>query len=73
MDELSAKKTKKKRGETAYDVLKHSLENVRDDDTVVVVSMRDNEVAFGYSWDSSMMALAMMEVAKQDILDFMRS
>lgn len=68
--DFSERKSSMERGASVKEILKENLEASHDYTSVLVVSLdKDGEINLGYSWDSSLQALGMLEVAKNYILN----
>ncbi|MEZ7594800.1 hypothetical protein [Streptococcus sp. 27098_8_76] len=70
--DFSEKKSSLERGASVKEILEENLEASHDYTSVLVVSLdkdEDGEINLGYSWDSSLQALGMLEVAKNYILN----
>ncbi|VLL14128.1 Uncharacterised protein [Streptococcus pneumoniae] len=64
------KKSSLERGASVKEILEENLETSHDYTSVLVVSLdKDGEINLGYSWDSSLQALGMLDVAKNYILN----
>lgn len=72
MDSLKEKRLLKERGVTPKSLLNVALDNVDDiEDIVVVVKYSDTSITTGYSYENSLPALGMLEIAKDEIKDSM--
>ena len=68
--DFSEKKSSLERGASVKEILEENLEACHNYTSVLVVSLdKDDEINLGYSWDSSLQALGMLEVAKNYILN----
>lgn len=68
--DFSEKKSSLERGASVKDILEQNLEASNNYTSVLVVSLdKDGEINLGYSWDSSLQALGMLDVAKNYILN----
>ena len=68
--DFSERKSSMERGASVKEILKENLEASHDYTSVLVVSLyKDGEINLGYSWESSLQALGMLEVAKNYILN----
>ena len=68
--DFSEKKSRLKRGASGKEILEENLEASHDYTSVLVVSLdKDGEINLGYSWESSLQALGMLDVAKNYILN----
>lgn len=68
--DFSEKKSSLERGASVKDILEENLEASHNYNSVLVVSLdKDGEINLGYSWESSLQALGMLEVAKNYILN----
>lgn len=68
--DFSEKKSSLERGASVKEILEENLEASHDYTSVLVVSLdKDGEINLGYSWDSSLQALGMLDVAKNYILN----
>ena len=68
--DFSERKSSMERGASVKEILKENLEASHDYTSVLVVSLdKDGEINLGYSWDSSLQALGMLDVAKNYILN----
>ena len=66
----SGKKSSLERGASVKEILEENLEASHNYTSVLVVSLdKDGEINLGYSWESSLQALGMLEVAKNYILN----
>lgn len=67
---FSEKKSSLERGASVKEILEENLEASNNYVSVLVVSLdKDGEINLGYSWESSLQALGMLEVAKNYILN----
>lgn len=70
MIDFSEKKSSLECGASVKEILKENLEASHAYTSVLVVSLdKDGEINLGYSWDSSLQALGMLDVAKNYILN----
>lgn len=70
MIDFSEKKSSLERGASVKEILEENLEASNNYTSVLVVSLdKDGEINLGYSWESSLQALGMLEVAKNYILN----
>ncbi|HAP8374344.1 TPA: hypothetical protein IV024_002401 [Enterococcus faecium] len=70
MIDFSEKKSSLERGASVKEILEENLEASHNYTSVLVVSLdKDGEINLGYSWESSLQALGMLEVAKNYILN----
>lgn len=68
--DFSEKKSSLERGASVKEILEENLDASHNYTSVLVVSLDKNgEINLGYSWDSSLQALGMLEVAKNYILN----
>ena len=68
--DFSEKKSSLERGASVKEILEENLEASPNYSSVLVISLDKNgEVNLGYSWESSLQALGMLEVAKNYILN----
>lgn len=68
--DFSEKKSSLERGASVKEILEENLEASHNYTSVLVVSLdKDGEINLGYSWESSLQALGMLEVAKNYILN----
>nr|DAI02497.1 MAG TPA: hypothetical protein [Caudoviricetes sp.] len=68
--DFSEKKSSLERGASVKEILEENLEASHNYTSVLVVSLDKNgEINLGYSWESSLQALGMLEVAKNYILN----
>ena len=68
--DFSEKKSSLERGASVKEILEENLEASHDYASVLVVSLdKDGEIHLGYSWESSLQALGMLDVAKNYILN----
>lgn len=73
MIDFEEAKQKHSRGVSVKDVLESALETVDDTESIVIVSKtKDGEVLTGFSWESSLESLGMLEIGKADILNLMQ-
>lgn len=64
------KKSSKERGASVKEILEENLTASKNYESVLVISLdKDGEVNLGYSYESSLQALGMLEVAKNYILN----
>ena len=68
--DFSEKKSSLERGASVKEILEENIEASQNYTSVVVVSLdKDGEINLGYSWESSLQALGMLDVAKNYILN----
>ena len=68
--DFSEKKSSLDRGASVKEILEENLEASHNYTSVLVVSLdKDGEINLGYSWESSLQALGMLDVAKNYILN----
>ena len=68
--DFSEKKSGLERGASVKEILEENLEASHNYTSVLVVSLdKDGEINLGYSWESSLQALGMLDVAKNYILN----
>lgn len=68
--DFSEKKSSLERGASVKEILEENLEASHNYTSVLVISLdKDGEINLGYSWESSLQALGMLEVAKNYILN----
>ena len=68
--DFSEKKSSLERGASVKEILEENLEASHNYTSGLVVSLdKDGEINLGYSWESSLQALGMLEVAKNYILN----
>lgn len=68
--DFSEKKSSLERGASVKEILEENLEASHNYTSVLVVSLdKDGEINLGYSWESSLQALGMFDVAKNYILN----
>jgi hypothetical protein len=68
--DFSERKSSIERGASVKEILVENLEASPNYSSVLVISLDKNgEVNLGYSWESSLQALGMLEVAKNYILN----
>ena len=68
--DFSEKKSSLERGASVKEILEENIEASHNYTSVLVVSLdKDGEINLGYSWESSLQALGMLEVAKNYILN----
>lgn len=70
MIDFSEKKSSLERGASVKEILEENLEASHNYTSVLVISLdKDGEINLGYSWESSLRALGMLDVAKNYILN----
>ena len=70
MIDFLEKKSSKERGASVKEILEENLTASKNYESVLVISLdKDGEVNLGYSYESSLQALGMLEVAKNYILN----
>lgn len=70
MIDFSERKSSLERGASVKEILEENLEASHDYTSVLVVSLdKDGVTNLGYSWESSLQALGMLDVAKNYILN----
>lgn len=68
--DFSEKKSSLERGASVKEILEENLGASHNYASVLVVSLdKDGEINLGYSWESSLQALGMLDVAKNYILN----
>ena len=73
MDFAEAKQHKE-RGMSVKDVLENALKESSETESIVIVrNMKNSDVQTSFSWESSLEALGMLEVAKADIVGYMEN
>lgn len=73
MDFAEAKQHKE-RGMSVKDVLENALKESSETDSIVIVrNMKNGGVPTSFSWESSLEALGMLEIAKADIVGYMET
>lgn len=71
MDFAEAKQHKE-RGMSVKDVLENALKYSSETESIVIVrNMKNSDVQTSFSWESSLEALGMLEIAKADIVGYM--
>lgn len=71
MDFAEAKQHKE-RGMSVKDVLENALKESSETESIVIVrKMNNDDVPTSFSWESSLEALGMLEIAKADIVGYM--
>ena len=64
------KKSSKERGASVKEILEENLTASKNYESVLVISLdKDGEVNLGYSYESSLQVLGMLEIAKNYILN----
>ncbi|MGF2112686.1 hypothetical protein ACQUEU_00670 [Enterococcus casseliflavus] len=65
-------KQKKERGMTVRETLENALKVSSETESIVIVrKMKNGDVPTSFSWEGSLEALGMLEVAKADIVEYM--
>lgn len=73
MDFAEAKQHKE-RGMSVKDVLENALKESANTESIVIVrNMKNSDVQTSFSWESSLEALGMLEIAKADIVGYMET
>ena len=73
MDFAEAKQHKE-RGMSVKDVLENALKESSETESIVIVrKMKNGDVPTSFSWESSLEALGMLEIAKSDIVGYMET
>lgn len=73
MDFAEAKQHKE-RGMSVKDVLESALKESANTESIVIVrKMKNSDVPTSFSWESSLEALGMLEIAKADIVGYMET
>lgn len=73
MDFAEAKQHKE-RGMSVKDVLENALKYSSETESIVIVrNMKNSDVQTSFSWESSLEALGMLEIAKADIVGYMET
>ena len=68
--DFSEKKSSLERGASVKEILEENIEASHNYTSVLVVSLdKDGEINLSYSWESSLQALGMLDVAKNYILN----
>ena len=71
MDFAEAKQHKE-RGMSVKDVLENALKYSSETESIVIVrNMKNSDVQTSFSWESTLEALGMLEIAKADIVGYM--
>lgn len=72
MKDFKEAKLLKERGVTPKSLLNKALENVNEIENIVVVVQYENKsITAGYSYENSLPALGMLEIAKDEIKESM--
>lgn len=72
MINFEEEKQRKERGVTVKDLLNSALENADDTESIVIVSKsKDGLVLTGYSWESSLESLGMLDIGRTQIIEEM--
>lgn len=72
--ELSEARQHKERGMSVKDVLEDALkESSKTESIVIVRKMNNGLVPTSFSWESSLEALGMLDIAKADIITYMET
>lgn len=67
-------KQHKERGMSVKDVLENALKESSETESIVIVrNMKNSDVQTSFSWESSLEALGMLEIAKADIVGYMET
>ena len=67
-------KQHKERGMSVKDVLENALKYSSETESIVIVrNMKSSDVQTSFSWESSLEALGMLEIAKADIVGYMET
>ena len=70
MIDFEEEKQRKERGVTVKGLLNNALNNAEDTESIVIVSKQKDGVVFtGYSWESSLESLGMLDIAKIQIIE----
>jgi len=73
MDFTEAKQHKE-RGMSVKDILEKALKESGETESIVIVrKMNNSDVPTSFSWESSLEALGMLEIAKADIISYMET
>lgn len=73
MIDFEEAKQKHQRGVTVKELLQSALEHADDTESIVIVSkQKDGTVLTGFSWESSLESLGMLDIGKMQIIDEMR-
>lgn len=73
LNQFQEAKQKKERGVTVKDTLESALKEADDIESIVIVNKyKDGVVGVGFSWESSLESLGMLEVGKDRILSVMQ-
>lgn len=73
MDFLEAKQHKE-RGMSVKDVLEDALKESTETESIVIVQkMKNGDIPTSFSWESSLEAIGMLEVAKADVIGYMQA
>lgn len=66
-------KQKKERGVSVKELLENRLKQTDEFESIVIVGKhKDGTIYTGYSWDNSLEALGMLDIAKIDVTEAMR-
>jgi hypothetical protein len=72
MIDFEEERQRKERGVTVKDLLNSALVNADDTESIVIVSkLKDGSVYTGFSWESSLESLGMLDIGKIQIIDEM--
>lgn len=67
-------KQHKERGMSVKDVLESALKYSNETESIVIVrKMKNGDIPTSFSWESSLEALGMLEVAKIDVIGYMET
>lgn len=67
-------KQHKERGMSVKDVLESALKYSSETESIVIVrKMKNGDIPTSFSWESSLEALGMLEVAKIDVIGYMET
>ena len=67
-------KQHKERGMSVKDVLESALKYSNETESIVIVrKMKNGDIPTSFSWESSLEALVMLEVAKIDVIGYMET
>lgn len=73
MIDFKEEKQRKERGVTVKDLLNSALYNASDTESIVIVTkLKDGTVLTGFSWESSLESLGMLDIGKSTILSQMQ-
>lgn len=73
MIDFEEAKQKQKRGTTVKELIESALKHSDETESIIIVSkQKDGTVLTGFSWESSLESLGMLEIGKQTVMNEMR-